>query len=244
MPGTLHQAMIVAGACWALFAGGARADAADSGWGGSLVATTDYVFRGLSQTGGAAALQGDLHYQGEAGWFAGAWVSSLDSAGGYRGNLELNVYAGWGWTPAPDWSTRISYVRYEYPNASAPVDYDYGELTGTVAYRDRVFASVGWSPDVIRATRYGLGRRGNAFSYELSARQPLWRWFGVAGGIGYYDYSDVIDESYGSWNATLTASFGSIELDLARFGTDATARDLFGRETAGDRWALTAIWRF
>lgn len=244
MPGSLQHAMIVAGACGALLLGGSRAAAADSGWGGSLVATTDYVFRGLSQTGGEAALQGDVHYRGEAGWFVGAWASSLDADAGYFGDLELNVYAGWGWTPAPDWSTRISYVRYAYPDASVHVDYDYGELTGTVAYQDRVFASVGWAPDVIRGTRYGLGRRGNAFSYELSARQPVWRWFGVAAGVGYYDYSDVIDYGYSSWNATLTASFGNAELDLARFGTDATARDLFGRETAGDRWALTAIWRF
>lgn len=244
MPGPLHHAMIVAGACLALAAGGAYAQTADSGWGGSLVATTDYVFRGLSQTGGEAALQGDVHYRGQAGWFAGAWVSSLNSGADYLGDLELNAYVGWGWTPAPDWNTRISYVRYAYPGASARVDYDYGELNGTVAYQDRVFASVGWAPDVIRATRYGPGRQGNAFSYELAARQPVWRWFGVAAGIGYYDYSDVIGDSYSSWNATLTASFGSVELDLARFGTDATARELFGRETAGDRWALTAIWRF
>jgi hypothetical protein len=37
---------------------------------------------------------------------------------------------------------------------------------------------------------------------------------------------------------------GPFELGLARFGTDSTARELYGREAAGDRWALTALWRF
>jgi uncharacterized protein (TIGR02001 family) len=242
MPGPLHHTIAVAGACIAGLLGGGRCATADSGFGGSLVATTDYVYRGLSQTGGDAALQGDAHYQSDSGWFAGVWASSLDSS--YLGNLELNAYAGWGWAPTPDWGTRVSFVRYAYPQASVHVDYDYSELSGTLAYQDRMFATVGWSPDVIRATRYGLGRRGNVFTYELAVRQPIWRWFGVAAGVGYYDLTDVIDHGYTSWNATLTASYGSVELDLARFATDATARDLFGREVAGDRWALTAIWRF
>src|SRR5262245_38611755 len=33
---------------------------AQNTWGGSLAATTDYIYRGLSQTGGAPAMQGGL----------------------------------------------------------------------------------------------------------------------------------------------------------------------------------------
>jgi len=244
MPGPLNKPLSLTGTCLFALLSIGRCLAADSSFGGSLVATTDYVHRGLSQTGGQAALQGDLHYRAEAGWFAGIWASSLASDDKYLGSVEMNGYAGWGWAPSPDWSTRISYVRYAYPDSTASANYDYGELTGTVTYQDRVFATIGWSPDVVRATRYGLGRRGNGYSYELSARQPIWRWFAVAAGVGYYDLTDVIDDSYSAWNAAFTASFGSVEIDLARFDTDATARDLFGPDRAGDRWALTAIWRF
>jgi uncharacterized protein (TIGR02001 family) len=236
--------MAVHGACLAALMVGAACDAADSGWGGSLVATSDYVFRGLSQTRGDPAAQVDLHYRGTAGWFVGGWASNIDPQADYTGSIELNAYVGWAWAPAPDWSTRLTYVRYLYPGESAGANYDYGELTGSIGYQDRVFATVGWSPDMDSTTRYGSDHRGTAFSYELSVRQPVWRWFGLAAGIGYYDLSDVLDQSYQAWNATLTCSFDSFELDLARFGTDPTARELFGRDTADGRWALTAIWRF
>jgi uncharacterized protein (TIGR02001 family) len=244
MPGPLHHAFAVTAMCLVALLGSGRCAAADSGFGGSLVATTDYVFRGLSQTRGGPALQGDLHYRGSAGWFAGAWASNIDPEADYIGGVELNAYAGWTWAPTLDWSARVSYVRYLYPEASQGANYDYGELTGTVGYRDRFFATLGWSPDMVRTTHDGLDRRGNSLSYELSLRQPVWRWFGVAAGVGYYDLTNVLDDRYWSWNATVTATFGSLELDLARFANDGTALELFGRDTAADRWALTAIWRF
>jgi uncharacterized protein (TIGR02001 family) len=244
MPGPLQHAITATGICLVALLGSGRSAAADSGFGGSLVATTDYVFRGLSQTRGDPALQGDVHYRGSAGWFAGAWVSNIDPEADYIGGVELNAYAGWTWAPTPDWSTRVSYVRYLYPEARKGTNYDYGELTGTVGYRDRFFATLGWSPDMVRTTHAGYDQRGNSLSYELSLRQPVWRWLGVAAGVGYYDLTDVVGDSYWSWNATVTATFGSLELDLARFANDATAQQLFGRDMAADRWALTAIWRF
>jgi uncharacterized protein (TIGR02001 family) len=244
VPGQLHHAITVTATCLLALLGVGRCPAADSGVGGSLVATTDYVFRGLSQTRGDPALQGDVHYRGAAGWFAGAWASTIDPGAEYIGDIEMNVYAGWTWAPTPDWSARVSYVRYLYPEASQGADYDYGELAGTVGYRDRFFATLGWSPDMVRTTQAGYDQRGAALSYELSLRQPVWRWFGVAAGVGYYDLTDVLDDSYWSWNATFTAAFGNLELNLARFANDAAARALFGRDTAADRWALTAIWRF
>ncbi|HEX7374946.1 MAG TPA: TorF family putative porin [Steroidobacteraceae bacterium] len=234
---------IVSAVCAAAFAWAAGCRAADDGWGGSLVATSDYVFRGISQTSGDAAIQGDLHYHWASGAFAGAWASNINLPVADVGHTEVNLYAGWAWAPTPDWSTRLSYVRYLYPDSGPDIHYDYGELSGTIGFRDRVFATVGWSPDRPRPAYYA-GGHAQSWSYELALRQPLWRWFGAAAGAGYYDLSDVFGLRYWAWNATLTASVGRFEVDLARFGTDDTARDWFGRESAGDRWALTGIWRF
>jgi uncharacterized protein (TIGR02001 family) len=242
MPGRWRRAIVSVSGVLSL-ACAADCRAADSGWAGSLVATSDYVFRGISQTSGGAALQGDLHYRWTAGAFAGVWASSIDLPVPGVGHTEINLYAGWAWAPTPDWSTRLSYVRYLYPDASQDVHYDYGELSGTVGFRDRVFATVSWSPDRARPAYY-TGGRGRAWSYELALRQPLWRWFGAAAGVGHYDLSDVYGVNYWAWNATLTATAGRFEVDLARFGSDDTARDFFGRESAGGRWALTGIWRF
>jgi len=218
--------------------------AADSAWGGSLVATTDYVFRGVSQTHNATALQGDLHYRSPAGWFAGLWASNINPGDDYTGSVELNAYAGWTWALASDWRARLSYVRYLYPDATPGYNYDYDELAASVAFQDRVFATIAWSPNMVRSTSAGLDRRGNAESYELSFRQRIWRDLALAGGVGYYDLTNLFGSGYWSWSAALVYPIGGVEFNLSRFGTDSNARRLFGDQTADNRWVLTAIWRF
>jgi uncharacterized protein (TIGR02001 family) len=211
-------------------------------WHGSVAATTDYVFRGLSQTRGGPALQADLHYEGRSGGFAGAWGSTLDTGYDSIGRLEVDAYAGWSWALASDWAARISYVRYLYPDADKDLDYDYGEFDARLSWRDRAVASVAWAPDLMRFNPEGYAHRGNGWAYELSLRQPLGARFAAIAGGGYYD--QLFDVSYWAWNAGVSCVVGPFELDLSRFGNDSTARTLYGHEAAGDRWALTALWRF
>ncbi|NJD31709.1 MAG: hypothetical protein FIB04_07465 [Gammaproteobacteria bacterium] len=218
--------------------------ASSAGWGGSLAATTDYVFRGISQTQGEPALQGDLHYSAQAGWFAGLWASNIDPGSSYIGHVEIDAYAGFAWTPASDWNARVSYVRYLYPDASPRTGYDYGELVAGLGYRDRAYASIAWSPDEIRIPKSGYEHSGTALSYELSLRQPIWRGLALAAGVGYYDLSSLFEKSYRSWSGTVSYTIRAVEFDLSRFANDATARELFGRDAADDRWVLTAMWRF
>lgn len=217
---------------------------AAEGWGGSLVATTDYVLRGISQTQGGPAVQGDLHYTGPAGWFAGLWASNIDPGSSDIGHVEINAYAGIAWTPASDWNARVSYVRYLYPDASPRTGYDYGELVAGLGYRDRAYASIAWSPDETRVSQSGYEHSGTALSYELSLRQPIWRGLALAAGVGYYDLSNLFEQSYWSWSGTVTCAIRAFEVDLSRFANDSAARELFGREAADDRWVLTAVWRF
>jgi uncharacterized protein (TIGR02001 family) len=226
--------------CGGALAGTPTCDA-EPGWHGSAAATTDYVFRGLSQTQGDGALQADLHYDG-GGWFAGAWTSTLDTGFDMVGHLELDAYAGLYWALGSDWSARASYVRYLYPDAEDGSDYDYGELNARLAWRDRVVGSVGWSSDFIRFDEEGYPHRGNGWAYELALRQPLRSGFAATVGGGYYD--QLFGVNYWAWNVGLSWDIGPFELELSRFGNDTTARELYGAEAAADRWAFTALWRF
>ena len=210
-------------------------------WRGSIAATTDYVFRGISQTQGGPALQLDLHYEAAAGWFAGAWTSTIDFGYDSVGRVEVDPYVGWNLPLDTDWSTRLSYVRYLYPETEVGTDYDYGDFSVRLEWQDRAVASAAWSPDMVQF-RNGYLHRGNAYSYELSLRQPLGSIFAGSIGAGYYD--QLFGLEYWSWNAGVSCAVGRLELDLSRFANDGTAREFYGREAAGDRWALTALWRF
>ncbi|MBW1999239.1 MAG: hypothetical protein JRJ29_14920, partial [Deltaproteobacteria bacterium] len=55
---------------------------------GSLAFTTDYVFRGVSQTDGDPAVQGSFEYSHPTGFYLGLWGSNVDSSVS-DGNLEI-----------------------------------------------------------------------------------------------------------------------------------------------------------
>src|SRR5689334_3956945 len=71
--------------------------------GGSIVATTDYVYRGLTQTERKTALQADAHLQSPSGWFLGAWGSLATSDTQVQSRSEINLYLGHVWTLSESW---------------------------------------------------------------------------------------------------------------------------------------------
>jgi uncharacterized protein (TIGR02001 family) len=213
-------------------------------WGGSLTATSDYVFRGVSQTRGAAALQADVHWRREDRWLAGAWASTVDLNPGAGPTFEVNVYAGRNWRVGSDWSARLLAVHYAYPNDTRQHGWDYDELVATVGFRERLAATVAWSPNT---TGFADGRVIEdrvAVSYELNANFP-WRHAWVfSTGVGYHDLEELFGSGYTFWNLGVTYGATPWQLTLARFGTDSQATDFYGSETTEDRWSLAIQWHF
>ena len=212
--------------------------------GGHVAATTDYVFRGMSQTRGAPALQGDFHYEWASGWFLGAWTSTVDLNPGPGPTLELNAYAGRSWPVSPAWAARITAVHYGYPGDMPALSYDYDELAGSLSFRDRLVASIAWSPNTSRYSGYGAAHDGTALSYDLVGQWPLWAGLSAVGGAGYYDLEDLFGTGYGYWSLGLTWAIRRLQFELGYFSTADRATELFGPETTGQRWSLTASWRF
>ncbi|MEJ2521643.1 MAG: TorF family putative porin, partial [Gammaproteobacteria bacterium] len=52
--------------------------AAAAGVSATVTATTDYVFRGITQSAEDPALQGSLDYEADSGFYVGAWASNVD----------------------------------------------------------------------------------------------------------------------------------------------------------------------
>lgn len=217
---------------------------AEGSVGGHLAATTDYVLRGVSQSRGVAALQSDLHYASASGWFLGAWASTVDLKRGPGASVELNVYAGRSWPVAPAWNARVVAVHYAYPDDTAFLRYDYDELAASLAFRDRLTASVTWSPNTSRYSRYRIARDRTALAYDLVGRWPITGPWSVAGGVGYYDLDDLFDTGYGYWGASLVWTRPRLQVEFGSYSAADRARELFGRETTGQRWSLTATWQF
>src|SRR5688572_11170604 len=95
---------------------------ARAGVAGSVALTSDYPFRGVSQTAGDPALQAGLEYSAGAGFYAGAWGSNIrwlsdlsTPAAPISSSLELDVYAGYRRALGEHASLDIGAIGYVFP---------------------------------------------------------------------------------------------------------------------------------
>ena len=217
---------------------------ADGLWSGTVAVVSDYVFRGVSQTYESPALQGGVNFQSSSGWFGGAWTSNVDPYPFGIHSLEADLFAGFAWPLAADWSARASYTHYQYLWDRRRRSYAYDELALTLGYQDRLALTVSYQPDETRYSALGLAHNRPAAAYELSGRWPLPHSLALTGGVGYYDLTRLYGVGYWSGSAGLAYVRGRLEVDLTRFSCDGTVRELFGEASADGHWVAAVVWRF
>lgn len=110
----------------------------------NVAVTTDYRFRGISQTQLIPAIQGGFDWEspsfGPFKVFVGTWLSNVDFQDGDEAQVEIDIYGGLkGDIGKFSWQFMVIY--YHYPAATAALNYDFIEFTPSVGY-DFGFASV------------------------------------------------------------------------------------------------------
>ena len=92
----------------------------------TVTLTSDYVFRGISQTDAHPAFQGALSFGQTAGLYLGLSGSNVDFNDGDEASVEIDLSGGykWDWGPV---SLDGGVIYYAYPGASGRLDYDYWE---------------------------------------------------------------------------------------------------------------------
>jgi uncharacterized protein (TIGR02001 family) len=99
--------------------------------------TTDYRYRGISQTRLKPALQGGADYvNNPSGFYAGTWLSTIKwvKDGGGDGNIEWDIYGGKKGEIAPGISYDVGGLYYFYPSNSLAVSANTFELYGQLGY--------------------------------------------------------------------------------------------------------------
>lgn len=222
--------------------------------GGSLAATTDYIYRGLSQSDGHGALQADLHASSSGGTFAGVWTSTRDSNLEPDTDAELQVYLGQRFNLNGAWSATVSGRADYFVGGSERHSYDYQEISASLSWLDRYTVSVTAIPNALRySAEYHLLSRSPALVADASGQWLLReRLFGgglyVTAALGYYyasrpDHSPApaIDYLYG--NAGLALEWRRWRIDLGYFAAQNQAQELFAYPVA-KRLAGTVSWQF
>src|SRR4051794_31957220 len=94
LPGACISALI----SWAALTCPAAFAQSRAAFGGNIGVTNDYVYRGISQTAGEAAIQGDAHYGFGQGWTVGAWASYADVSDEKGTPSEIDLYVSRDWS--------------------------------------------------------------------------------------------------------------------------------------------------
>ncbi|HEY0925738.1 TorF family putative porin [Brevundimonas sp.] len=195
-------------------AGSAQAQAPDVAW--NVAVTSDYVFRGASQTDEEPALQGGVDLTFESGFYAGAWASNVDF--GDDTDAEVDLYGGFR-TEAGGFALDFGAIAYLYVNApDLADDYDYVEFKAAAS---RAFGPVTLGGAVYYSPNF-FGADDNATYVEANGSfSPASKWT-VSGALGY-QYLDVSDD-YTTWNAGVAyAITDNISVDARYHGTDVDA---------------------
>lgn len=104
-------------------------------------ATTDYIWRGMTQNDGGSSLSGGLDVDFGNGFYAGTWVGDTaaadvstetgDPTATDYGTQEVDYYAGYA-GEAGGLSYDVGYIAYTYPSSQSDADADFSEFYVTV----------------------------------------------------------------------------------------------------------------
>jgi len=94
-------------------------------------ATSNYLWRGLEQTNGNAAVSGGIDYAASSGFYVGTWASNADWAEGMT--YELDVYGGFSNTINDSVSYDVGFIYYAYPDETSG-DADFSEVYANFSF--------------------------------------------------------------------------------------------------------------
>jgi uncharacterized protein (TIGR02001 family) len=194
---TLRFAPGIAAACSML-----AASPSSAGFTGTLAATSEYMFRGIESSDGAA-VQGSLLYSHATGLYAGAWGSNIDEA---LGSTEVDVYGGWAGEVGPVTLDvgAIQYLFLETNEDDAIDNTDYVEIYGGVSVAG-VSTKVFLTHDFFNTDEEAIYATA---SYAFPIKDDLT----LTPQVGYSDGDGVdafIGDSYFDYSVTLTKAFES-----------------------------------
>ncbi len=185
----------------------------------NLGVASNYLFRGVSQTGDAAAISGSVDYSHESGVYLGTWMSNVDFGG--KEDMEVDGYAGYAGEMGSV-SYDLSYLYYWYPGAGGDAqggDLDFGEVSVGLGFGP-LSATFAYT---VNAEADGPGPFQDGDMYYSLGFSPDWSYEGFAPSflVGYYDFTDdgkagVGDLSYMHWSVGVSkdaGDFGSFSVN-------------------------------
>ena len=211
---------------------------------GSAAITSDYRFRGITQTKSDPAVQVGFQLDHSTGLYAGVWGSNVDfgvafdeDTGEYVSDsphLELDPYIGYSKTfenlpGAPTVDVGVWY--YAYPGKS---DLNWVEYYTGVGFESLALDGDSLSTYVYYTNDFA-GAKDDAWYLSAGYSVPFGAGFGGVASVGFTDVKNGSDNVW-DWKAGVTYEFQSISgfsAELAAVGTNTDKKNLDRQEKRG-----------
>lgn len=184
--------------------------------------STDYMYRGGSQTNEQPAFSGGFDYAHSSGLYVGLWASNVDF--GDSANIEIDYYGG----IAGEFSNGISWdiggLYYQYPGVTdaddAGGDFDFFEVYGSLEYaisdvqlEPTIGTSFAYSPDY-------FGETGDSYYVTLDLGLSLPYGIGLAFQYGNQMFDDeaAAGTDYQHYSVGVSKDIAKFSFDLSWYG--------------------------
>lgn len=224
------------------FAGAAQAAVAVTG---TAALTSDYLFRGISQSLNKPAVQAGFTATHDSGFYFTAWGSSIngstttlkqDSAG-----IELDTLFGYGFSKG-EVAYDVGVMRYNYPGADKGNRTSYNEAYASATYKGAKLGAA-YSDDY-------FGQSGKFTYLYADYNTPINETFGLVAHVGYNRFSNDGnvqflggEKYYIDYKLGTNANVAGLTMELAYIGADNKAERVYSLTTAEGKFVNLAEGR-
>jgi uncharacterized protein (TIGR02001 family) len=197
---------------------------------------SQYVFRGLTQSGHQPAAQGGFDFAHESGFYAGTWASNISwlkenqtsAAGtiaglyGSGGSLEWDFYGGYKWNLPNDFVLDLGTLYYYYPGSVNGAAISATALNVPNANSWEIYASPSWKWLSFKASYsvsdkiFGVDKAGGTYYLDLSANPPIGD-TGLTANLhwGYQKYKGTDPRNPGGLSNDALDSYKDVKIGLS-----------------------------
>jgi uncharacterized protein (TIGR02001 family) len=202
-------------------------------------ATTDYRYRGVSQSRKKPALQGGLDFAHKSGIYLGAWGSTIKwikddgtkiAVNSGNSNVEIDLYGGYKGSINKDVGFDVGVLAYQYPGQK------YRNVSGASANTAEVYGALTMGPVTAKYSHsvtnlFGFFDSKGSGYFDLSASFDMGNGWSVVPHVGHQRIKNWSQYSYTDYSLTVNKDLGSgLIISAALVGTNA------GKDAAGIPW--------
>jgi uncharacterized protein (TIGR02001 family) len=184
----------------------------------NVAVTSDYRYRGISQSRLKPAISAGADYSHASGFYAGTWLTSIKwikDAGG-DAPMEWDVYGGYKGTAGP-LGYDVGLLHYNYPSHKLGVSPNTTEIYGALSWN---VLTVKYSHSLTNL--FGFSDSKHSGYLDLTANFDLGDGWSVAPHVGRQWIRHNSASSYTDYSVTLGKDFGNgLSASLAVVGTNA-----------------------